>query len=86
MTTEIHDLAHRWQGRPSDGTLNPGWDCPHCLLSSPVAFDALCPDLVAAALRKVEAERDEARAEVAALKREVDHLEDEILEINSWDR
>ena len=67
MTTGIHDLAHRWQGRPSDGTLNPGWDCPHCLLSSSVAFDALCPDLVAAALRKVEAERDEARREFWSL-------------------
>ena len=74
MTTGIHDLAHRWQGRPSDGTLNPGWDCPHCLLSSSVAFDALCPDLVAAALRKVEAERDEARRTLARIVEKIGPL------------
>jgi hypothetical protein len=67
MTTEIHDLAHRWQTGPSEPWAPIGpWDCPHCLLSSSVAFDALCPDLVAAAM-VCAAQRDTARREFWSL-------------------
>ena len=69
MTTEIHDLAHRWQTGPSEPWAPIGpWDCPHCLLSSSVAFDALYAETMAPA-KKVYVEaiasakkvRDEAR-------------------------
>ena len=36
------------------------WECPHCLITSPTAYDALCPDLVLAALTAaVLAEREQ---------------------------
>ena len=50
MTTEIHDLAHRWQTGPPEPWAPIGpWDCPHCLLSSSVAFDALYAETMAPA-------------------------------------
>jgi hypothetical protein len=63
----LHDLGHAWQAVPVPGGVATDWDCPHCLTRSLVPFDSICPDLVANALRKVEAERDEARRTLARI-------------------
>lgn len=61
MPADLSDLHHHWR-QTDPGQWNTPWDCPDCLVSSASAYDALCPDRVAAALDRLASERDRLQA------------------------